>query len=936
MYKYPIRKIFLSFLFSASCFLLLGQNNFQRLFPGPDRQTYNLGCEPTESDGFYLLNIYADNVETTDFGINVSKHDPKGNVLWSNDYMIEDRAFLADFRRLDFENIGGDTLVLLGLNIDPFGNGNGNYLLKIEPRMGDVEYSGLVINRDSIISISTFPKVIRGTNDEINYLGSHRTADGNTWLHLNAFDNTITSKNGKSISPVDNDGLPVISALMDATITADSNMAVTCLIAGSDQIADEIGLISMDTLLDIQRATKYSIDSDFIDGFQVFGIAGTQDSGTVMAGVYQNTLTTANLSYVFKVDSLGDVMWAKNINPITPSSFTLVNSTIATSEDEILVMGKTADFVTGMISDFGIFFDQSGNIIRQTSYSSMNSFFIDLGVGVRLLSGDLQSFPDGSILYSTQGIDFDNGILLSPLVIRMDIEGGAMCEDTLDVEFVEDLIILKDTLLLNEDNVIVQDTLETETKKYDAWDVPVLTVLDTFFCPQDPVIATINATTPGASSYLWSTGDTVPSITVFEEGEYTVTVTIDEKVCFELCDTSNIAVREFPEASIDPNLSVPCEVTLTASSTTDIVSVIWSTGDSVSRITITEPGAYSVIITDSCDNTADATVNIGEEVFKLDPGINKDFSRLCEFKELRLWATSNNNIPGESWLWSTGDTTQRIDVTEPGTYSVTIVDICGNVETVSIEVADGDLDISFETEIVVGAMNVSSCTIDLKADTSDADFAIISYDWNTGSSVSSTTIDQAGSYSVTVTDECGTISTATVLVDDSAFDAAEIGVIIESNNTCPDTLTLDISGNTNAIISFEWSTGESGNSIIVDTGGDYSVTVTNTCAEVVSDTYMTIDTIIFPDIFFPFSQYHDENKEFKPYLSCPEFFTGTNYKLEVFNRFGNRVFESESVGSGWNGDYSGSRAPAGVYMYYASWTGDGGDRSTQGDVTLIR
>ena len=32
----------------------------------------------------------------------------------------------------------------------------------------------------------------------------------------------------------------------------------------------------------------------------------------------------------------------------------------------------------------------------------------------------------------------------------------------------------------------------------------------------------------------------------------------------------------------------------------------------------------------------------------------------------------------ESWLWSTGEETQTIDVTSAGTFSVSVIDICSN------------------------------------------------------------------------------------------------------------------------------------------------------------------------------------------------------------------------------------------------------------------
>ena len=60
------------------------------------------------------------------------------------------------------------------------------------------------------------------------------------------------------------------------------------------------------------------------------------------------------------------------------------------------------------------------------------------------------------------------------------------------------------------------------------------------------------------------------------------------------------------------------------------------------------------------------------------------------FAEPFIWKRTGESVtlhaPGNV-LWSTGETTNDIDVTEPGTYSVTITDACGS-ETFSIEVRD--------------------------------------------------------------------------------------------------------------------------------------------------------------------------------------------------------------------------------------------------------
>ena len=61
-----------------------------------------------------------------------------------------------------------------------------------------------------------------------------------------------------------------------------------------------------------------------------------------------------------------------------------------------------------------------------------------------------------------------------------------------------------------------------------------------------------------------------------------------------------------------------------------------------------------------------------------------------------------------------------------------------------------------------------------------------------------------------------------------------------------------------------------------------------------------------------------------------------NY-FRIFNRWGNLVYESNSIDAGWNGDYKGAPQPFGVYVYMIEAVTDKGKIFTkQGNVTLIR
>jgi gliding motility-associated-like protein len=65
--------------------------------------------------------------------------------------------------------------------------------------------------------------------------------------------------------------------------------------------------------------------------------------------------------------------------------------------------------------------------------------------------------------------------------------------------------------------------------------------------------------------------------------------------------------------------------------------------------------------------------------------------------------------------------------------------------------------------------------------------------------------------------------------------------------------------------------------------------------------------------------------------------TYRDYTLAIYNRWGEQVFHTSDLEEGWDGQYQGKMAPAGVYMYMLSITGiDRKLHKEQGEVMLLR
>jgi gliding motility-associated-like protein len=62
-----------------------------------------------------------------------------------------------------------------------------------------------------------------------------------------------------------------------------------------------------------------------------------------------------------------------------------------------------------------------------------------------------------------------------------------------------------------------------------------------------------------------------------------------------------------------------------------------------------------------------------------------------------------------------------------------------------------------------------------------------------------------------------------------------------------------------------------------------------------------------------------------------------DYHIQIYNRYGERIFESRNKKEGFNGQYKGVESKSDVYFYivtYAGW--DGYQYTKKGNFTLLR
>ena len=152
-------------------------------------------------------------------------------------------------------------------------------------------------------------------------------------------------------------------------------------------------------------------------------------------------------------------------------------------------------------------------------------------------------------------------------------------------------------------------------------------------------------------------------MTMIEDVEINSTITISEIDAD--CFGSNVIIEANGPLGICPGESVE----LTAP---EGAGYLWTTGENTQSITVTEPGNFNVILTnpDSCisfSNNIVVSYIQDEEPTLLADGV----TLFCEGGSVMLTASEN-----PSYIWNNEEETQTIEVTESGSYFVSVPGIC--------------------------------------------------------------------------------------------------------------------------------------------------------------------------------------------------------------------------------------------------------------------
>ncbi|MBP6185486.1 MAG: T9SS type A sorting domain-containing protein [Saprospiraceae bacterium] len=380
-------------------------------------------------------------------------------------------------------------------------------------------------------------------------------------------------------------------------------------------------------------------------------------------------------------------------------------------------------------------------------------------------------------------------------------------------------------------------------------DIDVNITGDNFICQGESTI--LNAGS-GYNSYLWSTGATTQTISVSASGTYSVTVVNGSSCIGE--DSFLVTVVDNPVATASSNSPVCVGGTISLSSSGGN-TYTWSgpngfssnlQNPSIPNATSANGGTYFVTVTDG--NSCSSSTNTNVVVNLVPIGTATSNSPLCSGNTLNLMATG-----GVSYNWSgpngftSNDQNPSIPNAMPihsGTYAVTVTNGNGCIHVPSTVVTINATPVptaSSNSPLCVGA------TLQLNAGGG------ATYNWsgplgfassNQNPAIPNISLNQGGTYSVTVTSAQGCSANTTTSVE---INENPEPTIAGSNTFCAGGFTILSAGF--GYSEYLWNTGSSAEEIYVDMAGTYSVTVTDDKGCTGSDEIVvTVGQFLYPVI----------------------------------------------------------------------------------------
>lgn len=467
----------------------------------------------------------------------------------------------------------------------------------------------------------------------------------------------------------------------------------------------------------------------------------------------------------------------------------------------------------------------------------------------------------------------------------------------------------------------------------------------------------------GAGSYFWNFGDpttladtsiaTNPSYTFPDTGVYNVTLIAYSSLNPNCADTAFATVTIKPALTTDfTYTTTPCTYTVqfndfVTNNTGTVSSVNYSFGDNTSGST-NDPlhtyggaGTYTVtLITTSTDGCVDTI----QKQLTLPPFVSSNAasqSAICNNDCNGLaWASPINGTPPFNYQWSNSASTDSIFNLCAGTYTVTVTDSngCTSSQTVTVSQPTPLVATATKTDDYCGAICIGTSTSSASGATPPYSFT-----WSNGQTISYIKNLCQGTYTVTITDALGcTTQSQTVNVgyqnfypslavsisDDTIYEGESVQLFAITNGSTYSWTPSNFLSASN--IYNPIATPTEPTTFIVTINDSLGCPVTDSIRVYVKDVICHEPAIFIPNAFTPNDDASNDTFRVR----------GEQIRellVRVYDRWGEKVFETTTPGKGWDGTYKGKKVNPGVFVYYVESVCFNNEKFfKKGNVTVIR
>ncbi|TAL57471.1 MAG: T9SS type B sorting domain-containing protein, partial [Bacteroidetes bacterium] len=441
----------------------------------------------------------------------------------------------------------------------------------------------------------------------------------------------------------------------------------------------------------------------------------------------------------------------------------------------------------------------------------------------------------------------------------------------------------------------------------------------------------------GSYTYGWSTSpvQTTATATGLAGGTYTITVT-DANGCTK---TATVSITQTGGPTVTTSTTPQTctaggTATANPSGGTSPYTYQWCNGQTGSTASNLSAGSCTVTVIDAggCSTTSTVVITSSGSI---PTATVTSTPASCGNNNGTATANVSGGTSPYTYSWNpTGQTSSAATGLAAGVYTVTVTDAigCSAIQTISVT-SNSTLNATITSTQTGCTVNNGTATASVSGGTSP-----YTYLWNpSGQTASTATGLGAGNYSVTMTDANGCTQTQTAVITSVPGPAAAVSAA-STNITIGNNTSLTATGGG----TYSWSPA-AGLSCATCANPVATPSQTTTYCVVVTDgngctdnACLTINIDIpCGDIFVPnaFSPNNDGENELECVLgSCIE-----TLKFSIFDRWGEKVFETTDPKICWDGTYKGKLLNTAAFVYYLKGVLTSGEKiNRKGNISLIR